>query len=236
MDLKLINDLNESRQYRSKSAFRHANARTVADHTFMDMIAVWILYNEFEFAPESLNYASKTVAYNRFNTYRQSGTDLYLNLHVITEKRNDLLGNDDADVTLLDRIQLDVGNIVRYLRQIGQNSMTPSKARQTLQRLEQALYIDNSNYRSVRRLAQGWPTLSTNQKRLVITRMLMFYKMNARKSEMYPLLAQLGKSKNLVDKDAKNPEKLSPWQKAAVVGAAGAGGYAAGYKLGKSLT
>lgn len=234
MELKLVNDLNESRQYRSKSAFRNVTARQVADHAFMDMIAIWILYNEFEFAPAGIDYAAKTAAYNRFSTYRTTGTDLYHNLHVISEKRADLL-DSSADVTLLDRTELDIGNIIRYLRQASRNNLTQSKTRQTLQRLEQALYIDNSNYRSIRRLAQSWPTLSTGQKRTVITRMIMFYRANARRSEIFVHLNKLAQSKNLLDRNAKDPEKMSTLKKAAAVGAAGAAGFAVGHKIGKSL-
>lgn len=234
MDLKLINDLNESRQYRSKSAFRNVTAREISDLAFMDMIGIWILYNEFDTAPAGMSYAERTAAYNRFTAYRTTGTDLYLALHVITEKRADLLSNE-ADAVLLDRIQLDVPNIIRYLRAAAHNNLTISKTRQTLQRLEQALHIDNSNYRSVRRLAQSWPTLSTSQKRTVLTRMILFYKTHARRSEMFAYLEALAKSKNLYDKNASDPEKTGKFAKAAAVGAAGAAGFATGYQIGKAL-
>jgi hypothetical protein len=233
MDLKLITELNESSQYRSKSAFNQSTARTVCDHAFMDMIAIWILFNEFEFAPIASNYANKTVTFNRFSQYRQMGTDLYLNLHVISEKRTDLVGSS-ADAQLFDRIQLDVPAIVRYLRSVSRNSINPGIVRQTLQRLEQSLHISNSNYRSVRRLAQSWPTLQTGQKRTVITRMLFFYQMNARRSEMYGVLKELAKSNNLVDPNANNPE-TSALKTAAAAGAAAAAGFAGGYQLGKGL-
>ena len=234
MELKLLNDLNESRQYRSKSAFRGTTARRIADHTFMDMIAIWILYNEFEFAPTAIDYAAKTAAYNKFNTYRRSGTDLYQNLHVLTAKRNDVLGTEE-DSTLLDRVELDVPNIIRYLRQASRNGLNIGRTRQTLQRLEQSLQIDNSNYRSIRRLAQSWPTLSTAQKRSVMTRMLMFYKAHARRSEMFQHIQSLANNKNLIDRNAKNPEKHSKLKTAAAATAAFSGGAAAGYHIGKGL-
>src|SRR6056297_1072891 len=192
MELKLITEFNESTQYRSKSAFRQTDARTVCDHAFMDMIALWILYNENEFAPWALEYASRTVQFNRFTNYRQMGTDLYLNLHVITEKRTDLLGMNDKDLIMLDRVQLDVPNIVRYLRMMSQNNINQGMARMTLQKLEHSLHINNSNYRSVRRIAQNWPNLATNQKRMVITRMNFFYQMNARRSEVFKQIKLLG--------------------------------------------
>lgn len=235
MDLRLINEFNESAQYRSKSAIKQTNAREVCDLAFMDMIALWILYNEFEFAPVARNYAEKTATFNRFDNYRQMGTDLYLSLHIITQKRVDLLGDGAADSTLLDRVELDVRQIVRYLRQIGRNNMSKPIARQTLQRLEQALHIQNSNYRSIRRLAQNWPELTTAQKRTVLTRMTFFYRAHAQRSEIFKLIKKLAGQKNLIDADANNPEKPSLGQTAAAAAAAGAGGFAAGWNLGKGL-
>ena len=233
LNLSLITELNESRQYRSKSAFLQTDARVVCDHAFMDLIAIWILFNEFEFNPLAQEYANRTVAFNRFSNYRQMGTDLYLNLHVITENRSDLLGSK-SDIALLGRVQLDTQQLVRYLRSASNNNMSTSLTRQTLQRVENALYIENSNYRSVRRLAQSWPTLQTGQKRAVLTRMMFFYQMNARRSEMYGAIQSLAKNKNLVDTGATNPE-MSVAAKIAAGAAAVTVGYAAGYRLGKSL-
>lgn len=229
MDLKLIPELTESMQYRSKSMFQYTTARQVCDHAFMDMIAIWILYNEFETAPKARDYAGRTMTYNGFKTFRQASTDLYLTMHVITQDRTDLLSSDE-DSTLLGRITLDEQKVIRYLRETAGNKITQMMVRQTLQKLERALYIENSNYRSVRRLAQNWPTLSTSQKRTTLTRMLMFYRVNARRSEMFKELNQLARSKNLIDPNAKDPGLAA---KAAAVGVAAVGGFAAGRALGK---
>lgn len=232
MDLKLINQFNESTQYRSKAQLAQTTAREVADFAFMDMVALWILYNEFEYAPQARKYAEKTVTFNRFTNYRQMGTDLYHNLHILTQKRGELINADDADTTLLDRIELDERRLVRYLRSIENNNITMGMARMSLQRFENALHISNSNYRSVRRLAQNWPRLQTAQKRTVITRMMFFYQTHARRSEIYKYLKSLARAQNLEAKDAKNPE-MSTGAKVAAGAAAFAGGFAAGRALGK---
>ena len=233
MKLSLINDLNESTQYRTRSAFRGVSARQVADHAFMDMIGIWILFNEFEYAPQAIEYASRTGQMYGFRRYMQSGTDLYLNLHVISEKRTDLL-DTEADQVALDRININDRQIVRYLHQVANNSISQGQVRMTLQRLEQSLRIEESNYRSVRRLAQTWPTLDTGRKRAVLTRMLLFYRTHARRSEMFRMLSSLAQAKNLVDRNANNPE-MSTAAKAAAVAAAGVGGAALGWRLGKSV-
>lgn len=234
MDLKFITELNESNQYRTKQVFKQLDARIVADNVFMDMIALWILYNEFSFAPAARNYASNTVTFNRFSNFRQMGTDLYLGFHILSEKRTDLLGTA-ADLTLMDRIHLDIPGIVRYLRMATDNTLTPSMVRITLQRLEVSLQIDDSNYRSIRRLAQSWPKLSTAQKRSTITRMSFFYRTHARRSELYQLLDSFARSAGLYDHSANNPEVSNALKAAAAATAAAGVGFAAGYQLGKAL-
>lgn len=234
MDLKLITDFTESHQYRSKQAFHGTSARQVCDFAFMDLVAIWILLNEFEFTPFAQDYAGRTSMFNGFTKFRQMSTDLYLNLHVITEKRTDLLSSE-ADANLLDKIHLDVRGTIRYLRNAKNNNLNPGQVRQALQRAEQALYIDNSNYKSIRRLAQNWPKLLTSQKRTVLTRMMFFYRTHAQRSEVYKQLQALAKSHGLEDKAAKNPEKKgNVAAKAAAAAAAAGAGYAAGYRIGKS--
>lgn len=233
MKLRLINDLNESKMYRTSHAFKRVTARQVADHAFMDLIALWILYNEYEFAPHAISYATKTGQFHKFNRYIQSGSDLYLSLHVISQKRTDLL-NTDADQVALDRYTINEKQVVRYLRMMANNSLDQGTVRVTLQRLEQSLYIENSNYRSVRRLAQSWPTLSTEQKRVALTRMILFYKTHARRSEIFSMLSLLANSKNLNDPNAKNPE-LPGVAKAAAIGAAGYAAFQGGRRFGKTL-
>lgn len=234
MELQLIKEFTESTQYRTISAIKQTDARVVCDHAFMDMIALWILYNEFEYAPQARKYAERTATFNRFSNFRQMGTDLYLSLHLITQKRTDLL-TTEADHTLLDRIQLDVPSIVRYLRAASQNVLNAGLVRMTLQRLENALYIEDSNYRSIRRLAQNWPNLSTSQKRTVLTRMVFFYRTHARRSEMYAMIEALAKSNGLLDPNAANPERPSRLKTAAAASAAAAVGFGVGYQIGKSL-
>ena len=234
MELRLIKEFTESTQYRTTSAIKQTDARVVCDHAFMDMIALWILYNEFEYAPQARKYAERTATFNRFSNFRQMGTDLYLSLHLITQKRTDLLASE-ADHTLLDRIQLDVPSIVRYLRAASQNVLNAGLVRMTLQRLENALYIEDSNYRSIRRLAQNWPNLSTSQKRTVLTRMVFFYRTHARRSEMYAMIETLAKSNGLLDPNAANPERPSRLKTVAAASAAAAVGFGVGYQIGKSL-
>ena len=73
-------------------------------------------------------------------------------------------------------------------------------------KLERGLDIQNSNYRSIRRLAQGWPKLNSMQKQLVMTRLLQFYRTKALRSEMYSYVRDISRGQGLEMRNAHNAE------------------------------
>ena len=233
MELSLVTDLTESKMYRSKGQLNRYTARQVCDHAFMDLIAIWILLNEADSKNEAQSYAEKTIGFGRFNNFRQASTDLYLNIHVIAKKRTDLLASEDTN--LLDKVFINERHVIKYLREASSNKLTKSTVRMILQRLEFSLQIENSNYRSVRRLAQNWPSLQTSQKRMVVTRMLFFYRANARRAEMYEHLNTLARRHGFDDPKAKDPEKKGVIGRAVAGAAAFGTGYAIGKRLAKAL-
>jgi hypothetical protein len=236
MELSLIGDLNESRMFRTKQAFKKVTARQLADAAFMDIIALWILTNEYAYAPSAIEYARKTIVLGRFDTLQQSQTDLYLELHVLMNKKSELLSDRaNADSILLDRLHINKQDIITYLRKLATNQLTPSITRMTFQKLERDLMISDSNYRSVRRLAQEWQKLDTTQKRLVITRMTMFYQRNAPMSDIFLMLRLYAKSAGLISAHAANPEKLSTVQAISAVAIGAAAGWATGWAIGSRL-
>lgn len=235
-----IKDLNESRQYRTRQQIQRSNAREIVDHAFLDMITLYILYNEFDMAPIAVKYANKTMMYGSFKSYRQSGTDLYIALHLIQRKDADALAGDGADNALLQRINFPEQHIKTFLNTMKMNNMNPSTARQSLQLIERKFMITNSNYRSIRRLAQDWPRINATQRALVVTRLLQFYRTHARRSELFGFLQDYARTKKLEIRNAHNAEKpksksMQTIATAAAMGAAGYAGFQVGRSIGKSL-
>lgn len=240
MNLNFINTLNESNQYRTKDALAKTSARVLADHAFIDTISLWILYNEFDYAPVAIKYAQKTTRYSDFSSYQQASTDLYLSIHAIVTKKTDTSVDSERDRILLDRIDLDESKMLKFFRLIQNNTAKDFHAKQFLLDLERALNITESNYRSVRRLAQNWGLLDNTQKSLVITRITQFYRAHAPKSELYHLVTALQKKQGLEIEDAKDAEKtksrsLSTASKLALIGGAAGASFMLGRQFGKSL-
>jgi hypothetical protein len=236
MELSLIGDLNESRMYRTKQAFKKTNARKIADTAFMDLISLYILNNDYAFAPEAIKYAHKTAMSSRFSILQQSQTDLYLSLHVLSANRVDLLTNTNGtDEILLDRMTIRTPSIVRYLRKLASNDISAMDARLALQRAEHDLQISNSNYKSIRRMAQSWDSLTTARKKLIVTRIMMFYRIQAPMSDIFSMMKVYASANHLEMLDASNPESSLTIGNIAAAAAAAAAGGIAGYALGHAL-
>lgn len=201
MDLSFVKDLNESSQYRTRFSLANVTPRVIADHAFIDMITLWILYNEYDYAPTAVEYARKTMMFGNFDVYRQSSTDLYMTLHILLSKNLSLVKHDESAKLFFQRINLSSIPVNVFLRKITNNSLVSLSARQVLQKIERELKIEDSNYRSIRRLAQNWGFLTNNQKSLVITKILQFYNTNANRSELMAVLSNFAEVKGLIIDD-----------------------------------
>lgn len=188
----------ESRQYRGAGG-RNLNLRQVADFAFLDLIAAFILSNEYETSGVAKNYADKTISFRSFTRPRLSGTDLYVSLNILTNPDSvfskQIQQNAEADELLRQKINIHMPTVRRYLDLLADNKMSTSDAQTLLLRLEKQLNITDSKLKSIRRLAQDWTGLSSAQRELLVTRMLQYYKKNMKRSELGTFLADLGKTK-----------------------------------------
>ena len=225
-----VRDLNESKMYRTRQAVQQSDYRDVLDFAFLNIVTLWILYNDYNTAPAAKKYAAETFKYRGFTTYRQSATDLYVALQQIA---NGPAASPEADVQR-SKVNLPEAKLRQFFTALSQGNQLPSVDAFFL-KLERSLDIQESNYRSIRRLAASWNSATTQQKKLTVTRLLQFYRVKALRSELYPLLKQYATSNNLEMADVENPEKKKGLSLATKVALSGAAGYYVGRQLGKKL-
>jgi hypothetical protein len=231
MNLDFIKDLNESSQYRTRQSFKTSSTRQVSNHLFLDSIAIWILYNEYQFAPVAIDYAKKTKRYGDFSNYRQSATDMYLAAYALSTKDKSLFSDNPAEHVLLDRIKINEKNLTTYLTLIANNTLKAGIYRQYIQKLERNLKIDTTQLKSLRRASQLWGEFSDADKAIFLSKMFKQYRMYARKSELYQLLKSFYNIESLADDKKKTSNAL----KIAGGAAAGLAGFAIGREIGKRL-
>jgi hypothetical protein len=233
-----IGDMLESKMFRSKGKVEGSNARDMGDFAMMNMLALYVLYNEYDYAVVARDYAKRTMQYQNFKNFRAGGTDLNISL---TAVRNGMADSGEKNELQSSKFNFNDMKIKTFLNMIAQGK-SPTSVSSFFMRLERDLDIQNSNYRSIRRLVQDWPRLNKMQKQLVITRMLQYFRSKALRSELYSYIRDLARTQGLEAKNAHNAEG-SPRSfgsdtlaKIATATAAVAGGYALGKSIGANAT
>lgn len=227
-----IGDLNESRLFRTKQRVEGSSSRDMADLAFMNMLSLYIMSHDYDMAPAAKEYAQRTMKYgNNFN-YQQGGTDLHV---ALASLKNGMSNAGEKNQMQNSKINLPEMQIRQFLNNMKQGRAI-SGPETFFMRLERGLDIQNSNYRSIRRLAQNWPRLNNMQKSLVITRMNQYYRNNALRSELYSYIRDIGRTQGLMIKNAGNaeaPRMRGSDTLAKIAGATAA--MAGGYALGRGL-
>lgn len=227
-----ISSLNESKMFRTKSRVEGTNARDMADLAFMNMLTMYILYNENDYAVAAKSYAQRTMKYGSQFTYMQGGTDLHVALASLKSGMTDAGEKNELQLGKLNIPEQQIKQFLNLMRQ-GRKIISPETF---FLKLERGLDIQNSNYRSIRRLAQNWPRLNSMQKQLVMTRLLQFYRTKALRSEMYSYVRDISRSQGLEIRNAHNAEVPKAKGSDTLAALATAGATLAGsYYLGKAL-
>jgi hypothetical protein len=206
--ITFLKDLNESRLIPSSSHMSKYSLRDIVDAIFLYFIVLYILKQEVEYAPIVHKYIDRSYINSDFDNFMVGTTDLRIFLTALFGGNDDInnrLSEQEANEILRKRIIVDHTDIIKYLRSI-QNPHLNSQEARLLYNFEKDFLITTSNYRSVRRLAVEWSELKTNDKKLVITRLLQAFRTRFRKSELLPYLEQLSKKDNLEIKNVINAE------------------------------
>lgn len=204
-----IQELCESRLFRSTSFLRHYNARDIADLIYLYVNALVILKQDFDTAPFSKHYSRLTLMRGDWDSWHFGFTDLAAMIHTLFGKQNQLdkLKDQDKNEILMDRITFNRMFFLRWLRRsLIFQEHNPPHDRRYLMRLERELNIQDSNYRAIRRIAPDWENANQRQRQLAMTRLIMAIRRRAMKSEILPVLMKVSTVKNYILDDATNPE------------------------------
>jgi hypothetical protein len=238
---------NESKMFRN-THLGQLTLRDTVDSVFLNMLTLYMLSKEFETAPFAKDYAQRTLAFGNFSAPRISGTDLYQGLHIMlnpTGGTSQQLKAHDQNLVLAKQLRTNAKLVKQFIAGIANGTLDRVTAIRIMYRLEGQMGIDVSNYKSLRRLITDWENLSTHQRELCTTRLLQYYRMRGKRSELLPVLDVLSRNKGYEITDAANAELAalgagaisgsrssdSFLKSVAKVGAAGLAGYALGRSI-----
>lgn len=227
MSFEFIKSLSESSLIRSEGSLKKFTARDVADYIFLYFMALEILRTEFDSAPFAVSYAEKTLAPGNIDSFRNTGTDLFLLIYTLFGKNNENafknLDNQQANEVFIKSLGFDWTQAKKYLNGINHGNQASSSDRQFLLKLDTMLQIKISDYKSIRRLVVEWAELEQQERQVVMTRLLLAFRTRIARSEILPELERIAKINRLEIPGVKNPEKDKPSNailKGASIGAA----------------
>ena len=231
--LQIVNSLSESRLFRTKKMANDVNIDDAADLVFCHFLVLNIFNKDYDFAPLASDIASRTMIFRNFDYFRTNGTDMYMALNRLMGKDNDI-GDDEKDAIFKDRLSLQKADILRFLLHYANNRDDRSFEQRYLLRYQRNLNVQDGMLKSVRRLVGDWDNLSQNQRALVVTRLVQWFRRKARLAEILPALLKLQKRGNyMVDDDDDTKKKM--WDKPIVKVGAAIGAYYAATKAAKAL-
>lgn len=241
----------ESRLLPNLSRLNKYTARDVADLTFCYMLTLHMCRQEFETAPWVRSYAQLTQDAQGFHHTNLNKTDLHQFLNVLIAKPHTWLTymkDSDASTLLLNEIHVDHQVVNRFLRNLNQITFDPELSGRLLMQLERDLKITTSNYKSMRRILSDWHLdhVTTEAKRLVMTRLLQALRAKAARGDVIDKLERVNRERKWEITHACDPEtgancdvrmSYTPIKKPSLLKqlAVGAGLGVGAYLLGKAI-
>lgn len=191
-----INGLGEARMFKTRQQIASAGANSMTDHLFVSLMSLYMMSNDYEYAPVAKAYAGQTIRRGNFNSPAPSGSDVYQTMHTLLKPEG--LINSEKDKLLMNKVRIDQMRIKRFLRQIEQGNVPAGQAQQFFYKLEKDLAIQDSKLRATRRLVQNWNDLSTQQKQLAATQIDKYYRIQGMRSDMRPIFTKYAKGNGLI--------------------------------------
>ena len=191
-----INSLGEARMFKTRQQISSAGASSMTDHLFVGLMSLYVMSNNYEYAPVAKEYANQTIRRGNFNNPSPSGSDLYQTMHTLI-KPNGLI-DSEKDKLFMNKVRVDQNRIKRFLRQVQQGNVPAGQAQQFFYKLEKDLAIQDPKLRATRRLVQNWSDLSTQQQQLAATQIDKYYRINGMRSDIRPIFMQYAKKNGLI--------------------------------------
>lgn len=230
--LQLVNELTESRLFRNKKIASSVNVDDASDLAFMYLMLLNVFNKDYDYAPLAGEYAKRTGAFKNFDTFRTSGTDLYVALNRLMGKDQEY--DNEKDQIAISRTKPMKSDIIQYLNHIGSNKTNPQYEQKMLMRFQRQFNVQDGMLKSMRRLVGDWDNLNQNQRALIVTRGVQFMRSKAPRSELMQALLKFQRRGNFVVDDSKDKKKKI-WNNPIVKGAAIAGAIYGAGRLGKEL-
>ena len=198
--LTLVNDLSESRAYRSRQDLGKGSASENGELVYAYCLALLVLTGEYKYQKIARNYIIRSMSYGNYDFFRTNGTDLYLLLHSIVGSGSIIQYDDETSKKYIDRLQRHYSDINQLLRYISNDNFSRKQTSSLLLRLETQLAIKSRDLKKIRRFASDWDRLKEKERYNITIDIMHYIRDHLPRSELYGILQSMVKERNLKDR------------------------------------
>ena len=210
MSVEFIRELAEARMTRSSGRTERLSYKDVCERAYLGLLVIELLRQYPRFRDRAARYAQDTVKYSGFDNFRMSATDLYNFLYFITgdEKAMERLRDPEAAFEIRQQTTLPEMAVLRYLRKVARKR-EPEQVAQLFMRLEKILYINQPQYKSIRRTITNLSGTSKAGRESAVTKLLFAVRAKLRSSDLIEDLEKLSQARDLETPQVPDDEVIA---------------------------
>ena len=206
MELEFLDEIHEARMPRNSSDQRQLTYSDCCERLYLSLLVLEVFRRFPSFKPIANGYARNSVSNQNYGHFRIHATDLYNLIYFVTgdEQAMNKLKDPAAALQLRQRTTLPLMRLNGYLHQVS-SGFNGSNSELFLN-IEGALRIGNSDYKAIRRHVVNLNSISTLDKKKVVTKLLLAARAKLRNSDLIPALEQLASQRDLETSKVKDNE------------------------------
>jgi len=203
-NLQLVNDLTESRAFRSRQDVGNYTAKEVGEIIYVYCLALTTLKNEFKYKKIAREYATRTMSYGDFDYFRTNGTDLYLLIHSLIGSGSIIqFKNKSASDSYVERLSNNKFFLLNFLNYLEMTEVDNSLANRLLLKLEKQFNVSLAQSKKIRRELSMYDFLKIKDKANIVNLVLHQIRNYVPRSELYRPLQDMFKERRLVNEPRK---------------------------------
>lgn len=209
--MDFLKDLHEARMTRNSNNVKVLTYTDCCERLYLSLLVLELLRQYPTFAVAAKKYAKQTTMYSGYRYFSTTASDLYNFIYFVTgdEKAISKLKDPEAAQEIRDKTSLPLMAVNRYLTQVSNNG-TPTMLGEFFLKLERALHITNSQYKSYRRDVLNYKKLNTKQRQDMVSGLLISARAKLRSADIIDELEKLAAYGRLeTDSVVDNEPKVS---------------------------
>ena len=197
MDLNFLEEIYEARMTRNSTDQRQLTYTDCSERLYLSLLILEVLRKYPSFTPIANGYARNTVTNNNYKHFRIHATDLYNLIYFVNgdEDAMNKLKDPASAVAMRKRTKLPIMRLNGYLHQVS-SGFSGSNSELFIN-IENALRINNSEYKAIRRQVANFKSLGMLDKKKVVTKLLLATRAKLRNSDLIPHLEELAAQRDL---------------------------------------